>query len=483
MINLTKKIDLSKITYFIRRGAWEMPIDGRPWHQLLGIHSVRLISLVVNGFRKNQCALHAASLTFFSLTALVPVLALTLALARAFGGADKAREQFNKSLDSWIGQMEPAAEVQPVAVDAENTVEFQTEVTRAFSSQVREIADQLFDQVNSINFGTLGGVGAVMLIVTAVGLLSKIEASFNQVWAVDRPRSQVRRFADYLLVIILLPFLATAASTVPVVSIIVSFTDKTLGGPVTSVMRGLLESGFFKLTVTTTLGAITFAFLQGFMPNARVKTIPALISGLVTMLLFAIWLQLCAKLQIGIAKYSALYGGFAVLPILLFWVYISWQIILLGSEIAFAIQNRDTYVLEQNAANASLRSRILLALAFCAEAARAARTDAHGGPFDANAFARQHRIPYRFAMDILEDLARNKILARVADPDSDDLYLPYRNSDTITVADVIRVVLDDGEPLEALGLNHLSQTILEFSHNLDNNLVKNLTIPVAQTKW
>jgi membrane protein len=268
-----------------------------------------------------------------------------------------------------------------------------------------------------------------------------------------------------------------AASTVPVAGMVIDVMDRTVGGPAAESLRALLNSGLLRTGITLSLGTATFAFLLGVMPNTRVKLVPALAGGFVTMVLFGGWLKLCAMLQVGIAKYSALYGGFATLPILLMWVYTSWQIILLGAELAFAVQNRDTYVLEQLSTAASLRARLLLALALCAETSRLSR-EKDGGPFAAEAFARRHGVPYRFAKEILEALVRNRVLAEVADRPGE--YLLYRCSSSITVAEIAKILLDDGEPPEALGLGRLDESVMAFSQRLDATIDASLALPVAQ---
>ena len=471
-----KMTAIGRAQRFMRRGLWSLRTDELPWFKRAGVHALRLGCLVVNGFRGNQCSLHAASLTFFSMMALVPVLVLALALARTFGGAGLAKAQLDTQLNAWMAQMEQAVETR-VATDGTAAKEAKAEVTHAFSAQVREVTDKLYNQVNTISFGTLGGIGLVMLLWTVIGVLGKVEESFNQVWGVEQTRPFVRKFSDYLSVILILPFLITAVSSVPVAGMVADMMDKTIGGPTSAFFKTLLHSGLLKTGITVTMGTLTFAFLLGFMPNARVRIVPALVGGFITIILFGGWLKLCAMLQVGIAKYSALYGGFAVVPILLMWVYMSWQIILLGAEIAFAVQNRDTYVLEQHASEASLRSRLLLALALCSETARLAR-DKDGGPFAAEAFAKQHGIPSRFVKEILDSLVRNQILAEVAERPGE--YLLYRCSSSITVAEVTKILLDDGEPPEALGLGNLDASVMSFSKRLDANIDGALAIPVSK---
>ena len=316
-----------------------------------------------------------------------------------------------------------------------------------------------------------------MLIWSVVGTLGKVEDSFNQVWGVEQPRPLLRKVADYLFVIMILPFLITAVSSVPVANMVANIMDKTVGGAVSAQFKAVVGSGLLKAGITLTVGTLTFAFLLGFMPNTRVKAGPALAGGLVTLVLFWGWLKLCAMLQVGIAKYSALYGGFAVLPILLMWVYTSWQIVLLGAEIAFAAQNRDTYMLEQNASEASQRARLLLALALCAAMARQARA-AGGGPFDAEAFAHAQGVPRRFLNDVLDCLKRHGLLAEVADRPG--AYLLCRCGSSVTGAEVVRTLLDDGEKPEALGLGGLGASVLALNGKFDQAVEAALATPVAQ---
>ncbi len=462
-----------QIRDFFRRDMWQMPLQGRSRLVRSAILSLRILALVADGFRRNRCSLHAASLTLYSLLSLVPVL--VLALARAFGGAELAREQINKQIHAMIVSIEQSASLERMdlaageSAAAGETVAPQGEEEPAlgegvpvekFARQLRDGADKIFDQVNTIDFGKLGGVGAILLLWSVIGVLGKVEASFNQLWGVEKPRPLVRKFTEYLAVIIILPFLMIAVSTVPVVQTISSVMESTMGHRASSGIIALLDSSLLRVLMSGIGGTLTFAFLLGFMPNERVKVVPALIGGFITLILFVGWLKLCAMLQIGIAKYSALYGGFAVLPILLLWVHASWEIILLGAEISFAVQNRDTYMLEQFADQASMRARILMAVTLCVESVQAARGP-DGGAFDAARYARENGVPHRFVTQILDQLAQHGFLAEVADHPGK--YLLCKSSSYLRVADIVNAMMNRGEAIESLGLEELSVPVAELS--------------------
>ena len=85
--------------------------------------------------------------------------------------------------------------------------------------------------------------------------------------------------------------------------------------------------------------SLAFGFFYRFMPFCRVRTKWALISGAVISLVFGLWLKICIIAQVGVANSSALYGSFAFLPIVLAWLYISWQIILMGSVLSCQLQS------------------------------------------------------------------------------------------------------------------------------------------------
>ena len=105
----------------------------------------------------------------------------------------------------------------------------------------------------------------------------------------------------------------------------------------------LADNWFTRFIMIFALLALAFAVIHKAVPYTKVRFKSAIYGGLFTAMGFVLWLKLCLSFQIGVAKYSAAFGSFAMVPIILFWVYISWQIILVGAEITYAIQNWKDY--------------------------------------------------------------------------------------------------------------------------------------------
>jgi len=97
-----------------------------------------------------------------------------------------------------------------------------------------------------------------------------------------------------------------------------------------------LDSWIFRSVVTLSFASLDFAFLFSALPNCKVDFKEAWKGGLLTSILFGAWMKVCAVAQVGVAKSSALYGSLAFLPIILAWLYMSWQIVLFGANMVYA---------------------------------------------------------------------------------------------------------------------------------------------------
>jgi membrane protein len=405
---------------FVSEGIWDVELSSLSRMRRLGVNTIRIIHLVYRGFIENECPLHASALTYSSLMAIVPILALALALLRGLDAADRLEMKILESVT-------------------------------AMPAQFQEMINHILVYVRNTNFTTLGGVGLALLIWLVIDVLGCVEMSFNRVWGVAAPRSLLRKISDYLSILMVVPVLIITATTI----------NATLTSPaIINLAREWLGSAHILYSRMLSLMPfmvtwVAFIFLYKYMPNTRVNILPAVISGVAGGSLWIGWQWVYITLQVGINSYNAIYATLAAIPIFLFWLYVSWQIVLLGAEIGFALQNHATYKMEQRAHGASTRSRIMLALSIMSHAAQSMMINVPH--FRVSIYARTHRVPVRLINEVLDQLVAANLLAEVAAGDGS--YVLLKVPDSIRVTDIINVLIQSGASPQSLGLDRLNPAI------------------------
>lgn len=266
-----------------------------------GQRFARLLWVSITRYVERQGSLRAGGLTYLTLMALVPCLTVVLLIASAFG----VKEQFR----TWVDQQ---------AVGT----------TRQFV----EIKDAILDLVENLRLEILGAFGLLLFLWVAMSLLTSVEKALNATWRAGSSRTLARRYADYVAILFLVPLLILAATGLKTV---VAF-DSIVGA--VPFLGHVVESGldllpFFMICLAMTL-------LYKVMPNVRVQWTAALAGGLVAGAIWYAAQSLFLHLQIGISRANAIYGSLALLPILLFYLYLSWSIVLWGAEFCYVYQNR-----------------------------------------------------------------------------------------------------------------------------------------------
>jgi len=365
----------------------------------------RVLSMLVSGFFEDALTIHAASLTFVTLTSLVPLLAVGSALLKGFGiGQERISSLVN---GEWVAQM---------------------------PESFQEAVSAILQLVDKTNFSALGGIGLVVFVITAVLLLSNVEKSFNLIWGVRTNRGFHRQLMNYTSILVLVPLLLFATAGVRATLAAKVYFPSLFGDT-----AGALASAGFQNLVSFLLLWLAFGVLFSFVPNTHVQPKPAILGSLATSVVFVGWMKMFMVMQIGVAQRNAIYGAFAALPVLMFWMYVTWVILLLGVEFSFAMQNAETYALERGGVSA--RMRIACALLALREIARESRDNR--SYFSAGDFGRDHRIPMRLVNSVLELLVSRDYVAPVAK--SETSYVLLRAPEKIPLASVIRDVLRDGE--------------------------------------
>jgi membrane protein len=197
-----------------------------------------------------------------------------------------------------------------------------------------QLAEQILGFVDNMKVGVLGSVGLALLVYTVISLVQKIERSFNMIWRVPDMRSISQRFSNYLSVIMVGPLLMVSAIGVSATIFSSTMVQALIEiEPFGAIILFISRFTPFLLVV----GAFTFVYV--FIPNTRVQVKHALVGGLIAGISWQAAGILFASFVAGSAKYAAIYSSFAIGIILLIWVYLNWMILLLGSSIAFYLQN------------------------------------------------------------------------------------------------------------------------------------------------
>jgi len=290
----------------------------------------------VKTFLGCHCSMHAAGLTYYSMLAMVPVLCILLLAAKTFGAYDFAKDKIHEKVEELVSNIESgpddAAAVLPQGDEASAAAK--RAAVRDFADQARAIERQVFAAIDKVDVGKLGWIGLAMLVWTVISSIGMVEVSFNEIWG-SPPRSFFRRIGVEGAVAVILPLFAALAMSVPVLKLAKDIIVATVGATwltkwVSDGAVWLLDLLVVRVLVSLFFASLTFGIVYKLLPAKPVKWKYSWTCGAVTAGLFAGWMKVCAIAQVGIAKSSAMYGSFAFLPIILAWLYMSWQIILFG---------------------------------------------------------------------------------------------------------------------------------------------------------
>ncbi len=259
------------------------------------------LSLTVRFFTAKRVMAQAAALTYSTLLAFVPILAVVFAIARGFG--------YNKYIELWFRD--------------------------ALSSQP-QAAEIIVGFVNSYlihtKSGIFLGIGLIFMLYTVLMLMNNVEETFNQVWQVSNSRPIIRSFTNYLAMFLLFPILVVVSMGLSLYmsAFAAKMSDFQLLGPV---VRFLLDLSPYILL------SLLFIGLYIYMPNTKVKPSCAIVPGILAGVGMQILQIVYIHSQIWVTGYNAIYGSFAALPLFMLWVQISWTIILFGAQLTYTNQN------------------------------------------------------------------------------------------------------------------------------------------------
>ncbi len=394
---------VSKVTTFyeyIMGGVWS---DTRgSWK----INILKTMSLTVKSFFNADLQIRAAALTYQTVLAIVPALAMLFAIGRGFG--------FQNLLKSQLFSYMPAQ--------------------KSAWEQAFKFVDSYLAQASE---GIFVGIGIPFLLWTLISLVSNVEECFNKIWGVPRGRSLWRKITDYTAIFLILPVLMICSSGITV--FMSSTLQATLPFDFMSPVIGWLLDG-----ASLVLTWLFFAGAYMLIPNTKVYFKNALVAGILAGSAFMILQWLFVSGQIYVTKYNAVYGSFSLLPLLLIWLQLVWLITLTGALVCYSSQNIFQFSFSNEIAGISndYRWRITMAVL----SAVVSRFMEEKKPLADRDLANTYGLPLTLVTDSANMLVECGLLQRVVIGKETDVFglSPAKDPMNITVAQAIEIINTHG---------------------------------------
>jgi membrane protein len=423
-------------------------LENQPRWKTTPIRALKVLSVAVSEFFNDQCLLRASSLTFYTLMSIVPVFAVIFGIAKGFG-LEKVLER--ELMQQMAGQEQVIERI------------------LAFSKNMLE----------NTRGGLIAGVGVLLMLWSAVKVLSQIEAALNAMWDVREKRSWGRRFSDYLAVMFIGPILVLVSGSA-------SVFIRTQFGAIAAKFQivGWMSPLVFQALRLTPLVLVwaLFTLIYKAMPNTRVRFGAAAWGAAIGGLLYQIVQWLYIDFQVGVAKQNAIYGSFAALPLFLAWVQLSWTIVLFGAELCYAFEHAGGYCQASGCPVLAPADKKLLGLRIAREVIH--NFAAGGKPMAVQEITHRIAIPGRLVKALLADLVDCGILSEIRRLNSrEETYQPAINIDRLTIHRVIDALETAGGrigmlPEDVKDTRRLRESLDEMSRvaadSSSNRLLKDL---------
>lgn len=391
---------ISQIEKFLRRDLWLPDLETLRGWAAFYTRMLRLVVVAISDFRDGALSIRATSLVSTTLLSLVPFLAITFSVLKAFG--------VHQQIEPILAQgLEPLGE------------------------KGAEISARIIEFVNNIGVGKLGALGVLGLFYTTYSLIDKIEEALNHIWRVRHSRTLARKFTDYLSVVLVGPVLvftafATTASAQSHWLVQYILQIEPLGA---AVMWAAALMPFFLI-------CIGFTFLYKFVPHTIVNVSSALVGGVAAGILWQIAGMLFASFVTGFAaKQNAIYSSFAILVLFLVWVYLGWLIVMVGAQVAYYHQHPTAYLTRLRWKQNTAAFREYLALTILVHMTR--RYLSQEPPYEEEDLAVKIGVPLSALQDVMDDFIEHSLVYRTVEPNGLTLGQPPENLGVLEVLQLV----------------------------------------------
>lgn len=298
-----------KLKRFFSEDIWAMEMEELSKARARFIKYVKVLIITVKTFTQQKVGPRATALSYISMMAIVPIMAIVFGITGGFGLGDKLKEFMYANFGG----------------------------NEQLIDTVLQFAQNIIDTAQS---GWMGFFSALLFIWIVFRLMMNVETAFNNVWKVDQSRSFMRRFAFYIAILLLAPFV-----------IFVMFAGSFVySNALDYIGLNLEEFSFIKKFISWALFVIvagfTFSAMYKFIPNYKVNYSTALRAAFFAAFAFAAVQFFYLETQLLVSRLNGIYGTFAAVPLFMVWLNISWNIVLIGAEVSYAFQHVDSYNIE-----------------------------------------------------------------------------------------------------------------------------------------
>mgnify|MGYP000856599064 CR=1 FL=1 len=403
--------------------------------------------LVARSFVRNRCPLRASGLAYASLLAMVPMLAVVISVSASLLKS-QGEEPIQRFIDTLVERLTPSVRGPARFFPHPDSQTTNTHTAAGAAAPAgpggalidpeeyektrEDMVRQINEFIGNIRSGTLGVTGMAALLFVAIGMLSRIEDTFNDIWGVTRGRSWFMRIVQYWAAITLGPILLVVTFTMTS-SPYLEATKKVVAS------FGALGAWSLKAGLTMlpyVIWSLAFGLFYQLMPNTKVHWRAALVGGVVAGCLWQLNNEFSVLYVSRVVRNSRIYGGLGMVPVFMIGLYVAWVILLFGAQVAYAYQNRRTYLQEKQVEGIHQRGREFVALRLATEIAR--HYHQANGPVSVATLAERVGVPTSLTGQLLRALTRAELLVETTDTDPG--YLPARPLDRITAQDVLQAV-------------------------------------------
>ena len=407
---------MKKIKHFLTTELWRTTGWGeQPWWRRLVYSLLKVVTLTVRGFQSKDLAIKANGLTYSLMFAIVPILAMVLAIAKGFGFDTVIEERLQ---GSFLGEM--------------NMV-----------PMVMGFVERYLDTAQG---GVFIGIGLLILIWAVYAFFRSVELSFNGIWNVQQSRSVARQLSNYIFILFLIPILIVVTSGLSI------YLNSAASSLADIAMLRSMQRGFVKF-LSYAIVWLVFTWMYWAIPNTKVKFGAALVPGIIMGTLFQLLQALSMYIIVFLSRTSIVYGAFASIPLLLMWLQWSCLLILIGAELSYAIQNKEEFEYEKDLNAMSRRYKDCLTLYLLSAIIERFNNDQP--PMSAHDMAEAFHLPVRMVNSLLSRLQEVGVVRTLyVENNEEKTYQPALDTHLISVGMVF-------ERIDAQGVEEFLRDVPE----------------------